>query len=47
MGVGVDSPAPAPFVHYEKKADHSLPGILGGGAGAAFEQLFPERVCAG
>lgn len=44
------SPAPAPFVHHEKKtelADYSLPAAMGGGAGAAVEQLFPERVCAG
>ena len=35
--MGVDSPAPAPFVHYEKKtelADHRLPAAVVGGAGA-------------
>lgn len=48
--MGVDSPAPASFVHHEKKvelADYRLSVAVGGGAGAAFEQLFPERVCAG
>jgi hypothetical protein len=46
----VISPAPAPFEHHEKKtelADNSLPVAFGGAAGAAVEQLFSERVCAG
>lgn len=50
MGVGGDKPYARAFLYHEKKtelADHRLPAAVGGGAGAAVEQLFPERVCAG
>ena len=50
MGVGGDKPCARAFLYHEKKtelADPRLSADVGGGAGAAVEQLFPEGVCAG